>query len=74
MTVTMIKRRRDDLTLHLTGLVHARALFEAPALGACLDGVGDAREQWPGAHAWLTFRVTRAARSSRSIVAGSPRQ
>ena len=29
MTVTMIKRRRDDLTLHLTGLVHARALFEA---------------------------------------------
>jgi hypothetical protein len=29
MTVTMIKRRRDDLTLQLTGLVHARALFEA---------------------------------------------
>jgi hypothetical protein len=29
MTVTMIKRRRDDLTLHLTGLVHARALFDA---------------------------------------------
>jgi hypothetical protein len=29
MTVRMIKRRRDDLTLHLTGLVHARALFEA---------------------------------------------
>jgi hypothetical protein len=29
MTVTMIKRQRDDLTLHLTGLVHARALFEA---------------------------------------------
>jgi len=27
MTVTMIKRRRDDLTLHLAGLVHAR--FEA---------------------------------------------
>ena len=32
MTVTMIKRRRGDLTLHLTGLVHARDLFEA--LGA----------------------------------------
>jgi hypothetical protein len=26
MTVTMIKRRRDALTLHLTGLEHARAL------------------------------------------------
>jgi monoterpene epsilon-lactone hydrolase len=25
----MIRRRRDDLTLHLPGLVHARALFEA---------------------------------------------
>jgi hypothetical protein len=25
----MIKRRRDDLTSHLTGLVHARVLFEA---------------------------------------------
>lgn len=22
MTVTMIKRRRDDVTLHLTGLMH----------------------------------------------------
>jgi hypothetical protein len=29
MTVTKIKRRRDDLTFHLAGLVHARALFEA---------------------------------------------
>ena len=29
MTVTMIKRRHDDLTLHPTGLMHARALFEA---------------------------------------------
>ena len=29
MTVTMIKRRRDDLTLLLTGLVHARALEAA---------------------------------------------
>ena len=29
MTVTMIKRRRDDLTLRLTGLVHARTFFEA---------------------------------------------
>ena len=25
----MTKRRRDDLTLHPTGLVHARTLFEA---------------------------------------------
>jgi hypothetical protein len=41
MTVTMIKRRRDDRTLHLTGLVHARALFEAR--GATPEGMEPAQ-------------------------------
>jgi hypothetical protein len=36
MTATMIKRRPDDLTLHLTGLVHSsKPLFQA-TLRRCL--------------------------------------
>jgi hypothetical protein len=41
MTVTMLKRRPDDVRWHSTGLVHARALFEPR--GATPEGMDAAR-------------------------------
>jgi len=58
MTVTMINRRRDDLSLYLTGLVHARALFEARgATPEEIDTLDHETKPIRGEHAGLSCKA-----------------